>query len=202
MDQLKSMKEQLTSLVQGQLVDVKNVDAEELGEVVDMIKDLSETIYYCTITEAMEESKEKEKYQQPMMQQPYRNYEERYPYYRDMDRMDGRMYYSGGGPNTSTSSSGYNAGSMSSNGGSRQYHEGWEMYPIEMQDYREGISHKSRKNYIESKEMHQDKATQMQELEKYMQELSQDITDMIYDAEPDEKQLLRNKLTTLVEKIR
>jgi hypothetical protein len=31
-----------------------SVDAKELGEAIDMIKDLSEAIYYCTITEAME----------------------------------------------------------------------------------------------------------------------------------------------------
>ena len=27
-----------------------------MGEAIDMIKDLSEAIYYCTITEAMEKS--------------------------------------------------------------------------------------------------------------------------------------------------
>jgi phage anti-repressor protein len=29
------------------------VDAKELGEAIDMIKDLAEAIYYCTITDAM-----------------------------------------------------------------------------------------------------------------------------------------------------
>ena len=53
---LKMMKEQLMSCVQGQLGDISRVDAKELGEAVDMIKDLSESIYYCTITEAMEKS--------------------------------------------------------------------------------------------------------------------------------------------------
>lgn len=33
------------------------VDTKELGEVVDMVKDLSEAIYYCSVTEAMEERK-------------------------------------------------------------------------------------------------------------------------------------------------
>jgi hypothetical protein len=47
---LKTMKEQLTSCVQGQLVAISKVDARELGEAVDMIKDLAEAIYYCTIT--------------------------------------------------------------------------------------------------------------------------------------------------------
>jgi hypothetical protein len=33
--------------------DLSAVNAEEMGEVMDMIKDISETIYYHTVTEAM-----------------------------------------------------------------------------------------------------------------------------------------------------
>ena len=57
MERLKQMKETLMSSVQSQLGNLDNVDAKELGEAVDMIKDLSEAIYYCTITEEMEEYK-------------------------------------------------------------------------------------------------------------------------------------------------
>ena len=60
---LKAMKEQLISCVQAQLGDISKADAEELGEAVDMIKDLAEAIYYCTITESMEKSEEKAKTQ-------------------------------------------------------------------------------------------------------------------------------------------
>lgn len=55
MHRLKNMKETLIGCVQTQLADIKNVDTEELGEAIDMIKDLEEAIYYCTITKAMEE---------------------------------------------------------------------------------------------------------------------------------------------------
>ena len=41
--------------------DLTSVDAKELGEAVDMIKDLSEAIYYCTITESMERATRKKK---------------------------------------------------------------------------------------------------------------------------------------------
>ena len=58
MEQLKSMKEMLVGCVQGQLTHLDTVDAQELGAAVDMIKDLSEAIYYCTITEAMEKKEE------------------------------------------------------------------------------------------------------------------------------------------------
>ena len=57
---LKTMKDQLMSCVQGQLGDISKVDAHELGEAVDMIKDLAEAIYYCTVTESMEKIEDKE----------------------------------------------------------------------------------------------------------------------------------------------
>ena len=41
----------------------------------------------------------------------------------------------------------------------------------------------------------------MQELEKYVQELSADITEMIAEATPEEKQLLKQKIATLSNKI-
>lgn len=79
---MKYMKETLMNCVQGQLGDLSSTDAKELGEAIDMIKDLSEAIYYCTITESMEESKKEEEMKY-------------YPtHYRDMDRAYGSMYYS------------------------------------------------------------------------------------------------------------
>ena len=46
---LKNIKEQLIAQVQNQMTDLKCVDTKELGEVIDMIKDLSEAVYYCEI---------------------------------------------------------------------------------------------------------------------------------------------------------
>ena len=48
MDKYKSMKDTLVAQVQTQLGNLENVDAKELGEVVDMIKDLEEAMYYCS----------------------------------------------------------------------------------------------------------------------------------------------------------
>ena len=61
MEKLKEMKDILVELVQTQLKDLRNVDAHELGEVIDMIKDLEESMYYCAITQAMENKDEEEK---------------------------------------------------------------------------------------------------------------------------------------------
>ena len=56
MERLKTIKDVLIAQVQSQLGNLQQVDANELGEVVDMIKDIEEAIYYCTITKAMEQS--------------------------------------------------------------------------------------------------------------------------------------------------
>jgi hypothetical protein len=55
-ERLKHMKENLLTCIESQMYDLHNADAQELGEAIDMLKDLEEAIYYCTITEAMEES--------------------------------------------------------------------------------------------------------------------------------------------------
>jgi predicted regulator of amino acid metabolism with ACT domain len=57
-EQLKNIKENLISCVHTQMGNLANVDAKELGEVIDMIKDIEEAIYYCTITESMQEGKD------------------------------------------------------------------------------------------------------------------------------------------------
>ena len=198
MEQLKSMKHQLTSIVQEQLSNTQNVDTKELGEAVDMIKDLAEAIYYCTITEAMvENDKEKKKQQHIMYYTPYKIYPD---YYRDMDY--NKMYYSdrmyGAGRATP---SGIGMGSRGSNSREHQDRIMPREYPIEMRDYREGRSGMSRRTYMESKETHQSKEVQMKELEKYMKELSEDISEMIEDATPEERQVLHQKIMTLAEKV-
>ena len=86
---------------------------------------------------------------------------------------------------------------------SNRYDEIITSYPSTMmRDAREGRSGRSRKSYIESKEMHQDKEMQMKELEKYMQELTHDITEMVSDASPEEKAMLQQKISMLASKIK
>ena len=183
MEKLKSMKECLMSCAQTQMGNLQEVDAKELGEVIDMIKDLEEAIYYCTITKAMEEDNEYKN------KESHHYYTERviYPkdeYNRDIDREYGKMYYTpnnGGSSNTTTSSPRY--------------------YTEMMRDEKEGRSPIQRKMYIEAKEKHQDKATQLKELEKYMNELADDMTEMIADASPEERQFFERKLSQLATKI-
>ena len=192
---------------------IENVDTCEMDKVVDMMKDLSEAMYYRTLTKAMQESDTEEimemfdrygdggkryydmwryksgrfapkgrgtrrGYDEPpyyhMTPDMYREHDQEY--WRDMDRKDGKMYYT---------------------------------EPITMDkthDVREGKSGMSRRSYMETKEMHksntpEDKQQKMKELEKYMGELSTDITEMISDASPEERNLLKQKLQVLTQKI-
>lgn len=232
MEKLKQMKECLVGMVEGQIYgNIDKVDAQELGAAVDMIKDLSEALYYCTITEAMEEEDEEKEGKgkhgmtysrsMPMYHMPYPiemydpRYRERYNY----------PMYASGNSNSGMSGGNTSGGNDARGGGSRGYHEGMmpmEHYPMYndgsmyamyerggnrnymegmMRDPKEGRSGERRKMYMEGKGM-KDKTHQMKELENYMQELSADLTEMIQDASPEEKQMLQQKISTLATKIK
>ena len=192
---LKTMKEQLMHCVQGQLGDMSKVDAHELGEAVDMIKDLAEAIYYCTITESMEKSEENKSQGETNINYyttPY--YNKMYPDYRDIARTGGYMYYP-----TSGNGGSMNGGSNGGSRGGRSYYT--EIPDIMGRDPREGRSPIRRRMYMEGKEMHNDPNSQLRELETYLKELSSDITEMIKDASPEEKATLHQKMITLANKI-
>ena len=151
-EKLKWMKDSLICVVENELCNLGEVDTKELGEAIDMIKDLEEAIYYATVTEAMNK--------------PGKEWEmKKSDHHQNID--DDRMYYD---------------------------------EPMWRDEYG-GRSPMSRKMYMEAKHMNKDKATQLRELEKYMQELSQDITEMIADASPEEKQYLEKKITALASKV-
>ena len=172
-EKLKWMKDSLICVVENQLCNLDEVDTKELGEAIDMIKDLEEAIYYCTVTEAMNNSDNEKMWEIKKSD-------------HHQEHGDSRMYYGGGYPMTYAEDG-------------TPYMDDRD-YPMQ-RDEREGRSYNSRRMYMEAKEMKRDKASQLRELEKYMQELSQDITEMIADASPDEKQYLEKKITALAAKI-
>ena len=188
-EKLKWMKDSLICVVESQLCNLEEVDTGELGEAIDMIKDLEEAIYYCTVTEAMTNPKKEEMWEMKKSD-------------HHQESGDSRMYY--GYPMMYSDSGRDHRGSGNSNGmpnsgngtSSTNYYD-----DPEERDYREGRSPMSRRMYMEAKHTGRDKATQLRELEKYMQELSQDITEMIADASPEEKQYLEKKITALASKI-
>ena len=214
---IHDMVEKLTKCTEMELEKgIENVDTKEMGEVVDMIKDLCEAEYYAKVSKAMDEH-DFDNAEEIMHEgrrgyrgQPRdsrgrymrRGYDEMMGYmpemYRDMDRDSmGRMYYTG---NTSTggsqgqSNSGSSMGSSSSN--SMGYSDGM------MRDSREGRSGQSRKGYVETKEMHkgnseEDKMAKKRELDKWMSDFSSDVKELVGDMTAEEKTLLKTRLNNL-----
>ena len=190
MEQLRNIEQCLIGSVQGQMGDLKKVNAKEMGEVIDMIKDLEEAMYYCSIIEAMDKTKEKEEHQQPM----------------------NISYYMEGG------------GSSNSGGGTHYYNPGdvknyvpymeYAPYMMRDKDWREGHlnysdggmsdngrSYYSRRMYMEGKNNGSDDQKSMKDLEHYMKDLADDMSEMINKSTPEEKQVLSNKLSQLAAKV-
>ena len=160
MKRLKKMKETLIEAVQHQINNLEQANTHELGCAIDMIKDLSETIYYCSIVESMEDSlKEKEEMMEMVR---YSNRQEPY-------RIESTVHYSDDTPEDRSA---------------------WE-----------GKSGMKRKTYMEARTMHGDKQVHMKELDAYAQELTSDVMELIHEASPEEKQLLKRKVAELANKI-
>ena len=220
---MHEMIEKLTECAKSEMdkKGIEEIDTEEFGKATDIIKDLAEAMYYRTLVEAMKESEYGEEYDEygPMDdgRRGYRGqprdskgrymsrrgrrmgyeepWDEVFDYnemerMRDMDRPHGRMYYTDGTSGTSGMTSGSNMGSTGGQYSSRM-----------QRDSREGRSGQMRRGYMEAKEEGKDKAEKMKELENYMKELSTDVTEMISDASPEEKSMLKQKMQVLMTKI-
>ena len=146
-----AMIEKLADCIEPQFDNLEEVDCCELGEAVDILKDLEEALYYHTVTEAMKG------------EGAYGDWPEEYNKKKD-------------------------------------HHEDGHMIEHDDSSIHEGRSHKNRRMYMESKYT-KDKATQLRELEKYMQELTSDMVEMIEDSSPEEKQYLEKKISALAAKI-
>lgn len=218
------MIEKLTECAKHELDNgVESVDTKEMGEVADIIKDLSEAMYYRTLIEAMKESEYGEEYDEygPMdnMRRGYRGQPRdsmgrymsrrgrgRRGYEEPMYRMTPEMYrehspeYYRDMDREMVGRMYYSGSDMdSTTNGSSNYSA--RMQRDGMRDGREGRSGQSRRGYMEAKEQGKEKGEKMKELENYMKELSSDVTEMISDASPEEKSMLKQKMQVLLQKI-
>lgn len=222
---LMAMKQNLASAIEAQLCNLSEVDCEELGQAIDMLKDLEEALYFCTITEAMTgEGKGKgnveieyEGYKKNGHSQMNGN-DQMYYGGSQMYMGSPMMYANGSNGNGSSSGGSSNSGSSTSyyGGNDQMYYQGRDSQgrytsgrgssrsdysePMMYRDEREGRSPQNRRMYMEAKGS-KDKATQLRELEKYMQELTSDMVEMIQDSSPEEKQYLEKKISALASKI-
>lgn len=174
MDNIKHMKTMLESAIYAEMnkgIDRANTD--ELGKAIDMLKDITETLYYCSIVKSMEdsetESKEYRKYYTPAMTPEI---------YRDVDRRtNGRMYY------TETEST-----------------ESDMMQKDNEMPMNGSKSDRYRTDYMKSKRSG-DTSNRMVHLDNYAKMLTEDVMEMLRDATENEKTLIRSKMSALASKI-
>ena len=206
------MIECLTEKALGELdKGVENVNTEEMGEAVDMIKDLCEAEYKAVIVKSMKKAdEEEEEYNKELLRALKDEYgEESGRRYYDEYRYKTTGRYAPKGKGTYVGRRGYEEPPY--------YH----MYPERDMDREYGRMYyteptatyasesgydRAKRMYTETKEMHkantpEDKEHKMKSLDSYTKELASDITGMVADMSAEEKNLLRTKLSTLVSKI-
>lgn len=223
-DRIKALKERAFSLVeQGMNQDVSCMNADEIYKMMDVLKDSFEACklyheaeYFEKINKAMDEANDDEKVEK--MMEKYipeyayanrMNYSPYYAMYPEMGRMNysrggGRRMYSGGsngnsGNSGSSRGGGYN-GSRNYGNGMRNYMPYEDMYEPNMwEDDMKSYIYK--RNYMDMKHNGENESESSKELEKYMKELSSELTDMVSESTPNEKSMIKQKLTTLASKI-
>ena len=185
----------------------ENVDTCEMGQVVDMIKDLNEAEYKAVIVKAMKKAdEEEEEYEKVLLRELKEEYGEDTGrrYYDHYRYADGRFAPKGRG----TYRRGYEEPPY------------WHMTPEMYRDmdkengrmyytepmYTESRYESAKRAYTESKELHkgnepQDKEAKMRELEKYMNEMSDDLLNLMKGMSQEEMNMAKFKLLVLVRKM-
>ena len=159
---------------------MKEAENEDNMRAIEMYEDYPERRYYDNYrykTSGRFAPKGKGSYmpQRGYEEPPYYHmspdmYREHTPeYYRDMDRENGRLYFS---------------------------------EPITM----ESRYDKAKRGYEESKMTHKEntpesKQAKMKDLEMYLKELSEDVTQLLADATPEERSMVKNKMQVLTQKM-
>ena len=180
----------------------EQVNTKEFGEVVDMIKDLTEAeknkaeaCYYNTLIDAMENADYGKDYDEygPIERRGYRGrdnmgrYTSRrsYPMHDIMydqrrdEYMQGRMGYSNGA---------YGGGSR---GSSSNYQPSNSRYGYSYDNYM-----RNRRNYSSTDP--EDKQERMKMMQEYSNDLVGSLSKVMEDVSPEEKQMLKNNLNKIM----
>ena len=145
---------------------------DDLKDFTEIVKNIVEFDKDYLIVEAMENSRDDyRRYTEPPYYHMPVNYNDM-EYMRDMDKSRGKMYYS---------------------------------EPI-APHVSESNYDRAKRHYTETKEMHkgattEDKEHKMKALDMYIRELSGDISELLNDMTPDERNLLRTKMSNLASKL-
>lgn len=185
---------------------IENVDTCEMKEAIDILKDLSEAMYYRTLTVAMDESGTEETMDMFDRYGEDRRFYDRYRYKNGRFAPKGRGTYHKGyseppyyrmTPEMMKEHSPEYWRDKDRDKGIMYYTE-----PI----HEESRYDKARRMYTETRDKHrentaEDKQHKMKSLEAYMKELSEDITELIGDMTQEERSLMKNKVQVLAQKL-
>ena len=211
-ERIYKMIECLTEKALGELdKGVENVNTEEMGEAVDMIKDLCEAEYKAVIVKPMKKAdEEEEEYNKELLRTLKAEYgEEGGRRYYDEYRYKTTGRYAPKGKGTYVGRRGYEEPPYMhmypERDMDREYGRMYYTEPTATHTSESGYD-RAKRMYTETKEMHkantpEDKEHKMKSLDSYTKELASDITGMVADMSAEEKNLLRTKLSTLVSKI-
>lgn len=118
MKELCRIKDTLINLVEQQMANPQCVDTHEMGEVIDMIKDLAQTCYYVSVVEAMEDKEDKE----------------------EDDRQTDTMYYGIGAMNEDNKKMGHSPIKRKSYIESKERHMDQALQMRELEDYAQELT--------------------------------------------------------------
>lgn len=160
---------------------VNDISTSEAGEAADIIKDMCESIYYCTVTDAMEQVGPEERM----------GYRSRMPY------MDGDI---------DIPRYGYNTGNIRYSGNTRMGYKpmvGQEPYVYNyISDYGpEYDKYKMAKKHYTETHSTEDKHKMNDTTRKHLNNMLDSLSEMWEDAEPDLKREIKSELTSTVGKM-
>ena len=219
------MIEKLTKCAEMELEKgIDKIDAEEMGEVTDMIKDLAEAEYYSKISKAMDEAEYGEDYDYMGAYDEY----ERKGYRGQRRDSKGRymrrmytepMYYSRMMPEMDWDDMEYQR-DMDRNSHNRMYYTDGNMGGSSSsgmnsgsmgssggnRGYSESRYDRARRGYEETKAMHnsgsaEDKQLTMREAEKMVNVIFDELEESLSDAPKEVKDMIKNKGMAKLQKI-
>ena len=190
---------------------IENVDTKEMGEVVDMIKDLNEAEYRAVIVKSMKEADEEQKeYDKELLRALKDEYgEEGGRRYYDEYRYKTTGRFAPKGKGSYVGRRGYEEPpyyhSYPERDIDREYGRMYYTEPTTTHTSESGYD-RAKRNYTETKEMHsgttpEDKEQRMKALDKYIKTVTNEIIKIVSDnATTEEKSLIKNNMNNLMSK--
>lgn len=212
-ERIHKMQECLTEKAVNELEKgIENVDTSEMGQVVDMIKDLAEAEYHSIISKAMKKAdEEEEEYDKELLRSLKAEYGEESGrrYYDQYRYANGRFAPKGRGTRRGYEEPPYYH--MPVNYNDMEYMRDMDKSRGKMY-YSEPIAphvsesnyDRAKRHYTETKEMHsgitpEDKEQRMKALDKYIKTVTNEIIKIVSDnATAEEKNLIKNNINNLV----